>query len=228
MRQILTVLVLLLAVASGLYAAVTGSGKNAYEFGRAAILMMAYNDEHTTYNRTFYGNVENTEIGGTDELLEYIGYLKPEWEVPLYESYFETLEKNGIDTAVLKRESSPSRVSSGGDFEFAQLDRDTIMWFNCRAENYSITYKEKGELFDYSLDGELYFFFYLLGDEYSVIEIRSNDLTINGEDFDDTELIVKTNLETAEFQLTYNGKKLSGDDLSAFTPIVMAGDSLLR
>ena len=76
-----------------------------------------------------------------------------------------------------------------------------------------------GEVLEYALDGDIYFFMYIDGSKADIL-VECEHLKAGGRDLRDARLEVSADLGSWDIEARYNGKELTPDDMEAFAPIV--------
>ena len=215
MKRIFSI-VLVLSLALSLSAAVSESGKDAYELGRAVVGLLSYNE------------MQGTRFRGDDVLVESIESLRPEWDKPHYEEYFRILDKAGVakmpeltGPASLAWRTEPELLGIDGHLISASNEiRGKAAWFHSRARGYNVTYSLNGEIMEYGIDGDIYFLLYFSGKTAEIV-VKGERLRIGERALKDASLEVSVDLQSMAVDAAFNGRKLSGDDMAVLTPVVM-------
>lgn len=214
----LIALVLVLMISFSAFAAVSESGKDAYELGRAVVGILTYNEAE--------GRNRNTQ----DVLASAVENLRADWDKPHYDRYIGILDGAGLINREDYTGPWPRGVLSRPDVEEVARDGYILMadmkitnasWLHAKAVDYDIIYSSNGELEEYSIDGDIYFFLYMDSSNAN-IRVEGEDLRIGERDLKNPLLELAVDLVTLESTVKYNGMKLQGDDVAALMPVVQA------
>lgn len=208
-----TALILMVLLALSLPAAVSESGKDAYELGRAVVGILS-SDTHGPRTRE------------DDDLVESIEQFRPEWDKLRFERYFDILEEAGIEKPAAIGPASrawrtgPDLLGVEGRLLSASSEiSGSAAWFHTKAMGYKVTYAKDGEVLEYALDGDIYFFMYINGSNADIL-VECEHLKAGDRDLRDARLEVSADLGSWDIEARYNGKELTPDDMEAFAPIV--------